>query len=417
MQPGRQAQRSILTAASGEHGRPLSRIWVRIIQIAFTSLALLWLIRSVSWHDQVVLADGELHRLVSRNFASVFVAGPAGGPLAVAVPKGTVQEFRPGVWSQLLALRWSWLLAFAAGCALCGILLVTRWRYVLHTCEFSVAWHWCALVWARAQCIGALPLSSIGGDMYRIACVCAQDPRTADAAGVVVAERVIGLLGLIATGVLGILLYRASVGIACAIAIAAAITISVLGLQRFPDLPSSSGQGVRPRTIATTIRELASFLRPVRNLASHRRRLLVVLGLSFAIQLVSPLTFVAVDRALGLRTPVWCYWLALPAVSLVQYLPIHVAGLGILEGGLWLVVGRLGHRTAAEILAISTASRVLGLLWLLVLSVGFLCPLPRAAGGRARSNSSDLRRPLVPRMALANCARMARRRLHAPEAR
>jgi len=235
-------------------------------------------------------------------------------------------------------------------------------------------WGWCAVTWARSQVINLLPLSQIGGDLYRIERSTRQLHDSAKATGIVAAERTVGLVALALVAAVGLTCSgllpvppAIGIGVLLCVGLAGCLTVRFV-TPRFASWAKMNDAS--PRWIAWLRRTIS----PLIQLASRPKRLLVTLCVSVGVQLLAPLSFAVVDRALGMHTPVWCYLVAVPTIAIATFLPIHIAGIGILEGGLYLFLHRWADLGAADVLALSAAARLLNVMWLGVLATGFLWP-------------------------------------------
>lgn len=366
--------------------RACSRLWRSrdfqlILKLAVTLTALGILLRAIPWHDRVVLENGERARVVQR-LSEGWIVLPSGEPKAAprTVPSASAQRFEAGVFSLLANARGQWLCLYPACAGGLAVLLIARWGWLLVGITEPPTRRWRTVIWARSQVIAALPLSQVGGDLYRIERMTRYLQSPTIAVGVVGTERIMGLVGLLAAAVVGGALYTArSPGCETGVLITIAVlTVTVGGVVvMFSRRPRRSfGPAVaRSKWLAL----LVTALMPLRELIHQPRRLLAVLALSAGAHFLNALSFAVVDSALGFDTPAWCYLVAVPALVLAQYLPIHIAGIGLLEGGLWLFLSAWAGRTGAEVLAVCAAARLLSLLWLGCLATAFLWPLPQSA--------------------------------------
>jgi hypothetical protein len=359
----------------------------------------------VPWRDRVQLEDGTVAVLLGRNATSLTVQSleqPDTGPRTLALsPRQTIE---PGVRTLLADVESGWLVLYLLCVVASSSVLITRWQYLLQhdpsTSKASTApphsaptWRWCAVIWARSQVINLLPLGHIGGDLYRIERSRRRLRDSAEATGIIGAERAVGVVALVLV---------AGTGLSCSglLPIAPAVGIGILLCVGFsgcmalrlvtPYLASwTRTHEASPRWITW----LRGTLAPLVHLTAHPKRLLITLGLSVSVQLLAPLTFAVVDRALGLHTPVWCYLVAIPMITVAVFLPIHIAGIGILEGGLYLTLHQWADLGAADVLALSAVARFVNLTWLGVLATAFLMsPHKRVPDGH-RENSA---RSVVP---------------------
>jgi hypothetical protein len=103
----------------------------------------------------------------------------------------------------------------------------------------------------------------------------------------------------------------------------------------------------------------------------------------------SAILYVIADRALGLNTRTWCYLVGVPLINIARFLPIHVAGIGLVEAGLWVLLSPWAGRTAEEVTAISVLVRMMGLLWLALSNSAMLCVQIAFRSGRISNNGEQ----------------------------
>lgn len=363
------------------------KTFLGILAIAVPITVLLMLGMQMDWHDRLILHSGETVFARSWGDQYVVAAGSQEATQLVVYSKSTIREVQPGLQTLLGSLRGPWLAGFGACTLLMALCLTLRWRILMPKGpgqEPPNLWP-LAVIWARSQIINLLPLSQIGGDAYRIErtrhCLIGVAPATA----VIVVEKLVGLSALIAVAVAGlwisgkgnaglrqgnhefILFTGTLVGILTASLFVARRRLARRALDCVPNVSASilhRWQSVQP-------------------VLPGAQKLSAVLIHSFAVQIIAPACYWFIDRALGLDTPMWCYLVAIPTISLAQYLPIHIAGIGILEGGLWIILHSWAGRSTTEVLAISATARVLGLGWLAFLSLSFLVKAPLSVKKRS----------------------------------
>jgi len=368
-------------------------------------MALVFISKTVPWRDRVHLDDGTVAIVLDHTAATLTVQPvkqPGAKPRTIAPSPG--QTIEPGVGTLLTDVQAGWLPVYLLCVATASALLVARWRYLLENnrrratgsgsiLQTATPWYWCAVIWARSQVINLLPLSQIGGDLYRIERSSRQLRDSAAATGIIAAERAAGLVALALVAAVGLTcsgllpVPRAvGVGILLGVVLAAGLTAHFVAPRLTPWLKINDAS---PRWI-TWLRRTAA---PLIQLAARPKRLFITLGLSVGVQLLTPLSFAAVDRALGMNTPVWCYLVAVPTIAIVAFLPIHIAGIGILEGGLWLFLSRWTDHAPADVIALSAAARLMNLIWVGILASGFLwqAPAPVAPPATTRLSPPDSR--------------------------
>lgn len=359
---------------------PITRTPVRsivwLIKIAVTASALFVLINAIPWRDWATLQDGSVAPILMNDDATCLIK-TNGEPRCF--PKGDLRAIEPGVFTLLSQVKLIWLLAYGA-CAVCmAALLIIRWRFLMSDFEDPPSIRWCGVIWARSQVINLLPLSQIGGDAYRIERASGCLDSTTAAIGVVAAERIVGLFALITIaaaglGALGWTSANTTTELVVPMVIVTVILTSVLfAARRFVDSRSKINT-VKPASWSERLRNLCI---PLARLTKRPCAFGIALALSIGSHLLVVLSFFVVDRALGLSTPLWCYLIAIPVLTLARFFPIHIAGIGILEGGLWLFLGRWVNLGLGEVMAVCAGIRILGLSWLALLAISFILPANR----------------------------------------
>jgi len=231
--------------------------------------------------------------------------------------------------------------------------------------------------------------TSIGGDVAKATYVARYSGRAVSATGATLMARVVGLGALLLTGlpfaiVGSILTPRLGWGVSV---ILGAVTLAYLGglaaLFTGPWLLRLIGAErlVRRYAIGRKALEFAE------TLARYRlapRTLFGALGVSALFYLASNCNFYLYGLALGLRTPFWFYWAALPIASLATMLPISLNGYGVRGASFVALFGLMGEAVARS-LALSTAMEAQMLLFGVVGGVVFMA-LNRSA---ARRQSAD----------------------------
>ena len=321
--------------ASVEHNR---RSWLglgkaRVFAWTVTLVSLVVLAFSVHWTDQKKMA---------------------GAPPA------------PGVISLIQNAKTAWL-ALAIGVAFCSACcLVTRWFLLLAAGPSRLSLRWCARVWAESQVLCLLPTGQIGGDAYRIS----RAWHHSSAAWPLLAggiERITGLLALVVVAGVGLAI-QAGYSSGAAFGMAATGLCAFFGIGAAISACLNSG----PATKVGENEHVKALLSQVGLLLNRPVTLISTILLSLAVQSLAPLSFIAADRAMGFSTDAQCYLIAVPAVTLLQFLPIHIAGIGVLEGGLWAVLHRISGRSITEVLAICALVRAVGLVFFVILVVALI---------------------------------------------
>lgn len=311
-----------------------------------------------------------------RQDWSVYVTGSRGltATGAVVQPLAKPEGFPRG---SLNGSRLAWL----AACLLCGpaigLAAVVRWRLLTANDPSCPTPRWFAVVWARSQVLALLPVGQVGGDVYRCERLRTWIGSTDKSIAVVLMDRCLGLVGM----VLVIVIAWLAVDPALALASIAVVGV-VAGLSYLARRQAARGVSLLvrrlPRGLANAPGLARDGLMTSLQLFSGHHRVAVMVVLSVVIQLIICLSYLFADRAVGLATPAACYFVAVPLLILAQYLPIHIAGIGIVEGGLWAFLAAWNAGTAADAIAVSVVVRTIGLLWLAMLALSFLVSAERS---------------------------------------
>jgi uncharacterized membrane protein YbhN (UPF0104 family) len=135
---------------------------------------------------------------------------------------------------------------------------------------------------------------------------------------------------------------------------------------------------------------LADLSRETRRLVTHPRRCTAVLGLSIATVGLIVLTYALAGDSLGVPLSFATWLLVVPPVSLIQLLPVSLAGWGVREAGMVVILAGFGVPAAAALatsvlvgLALIVVGLPGGLIWLTDWDVSR--PQPRATDSLARS--------------------------------
>jgi uncharacterized protein (TIRG00374 family) len=259
--------------------------------------------------------------------------------LAVLVPRVELRSLFP---------RWStgtleWLAAATAATFLGIVLSAVRWQRVLAVLDVrarvrSLVSHQLAGVF-----VGNFLPSTIGGDVLRVARLSAASGRGPDSFASVVLERLTGWLVLPVITLAALALNPALLDLGLATQAAVAVSVGTLALLvAVLVLAGSDRLGSRLEGHDGVRR----FLHAVHvGLVRFRRNpglAFEVLVAGFVYQLAVVLAAFLAARALGLDVG-WTAMMAfVPAVAIVQVLPITIGGLGVREGAFVLFLSRSG---------------------------------------------------------------------------
>jgi glycosyltransferase 2 family protein len=294
--------------------------------------------------------------------------------LVVLVPKVHLRSLVP---------RWStgtleWLLAASAVTFVGIVLSAVRWQRVLAVLQLPA--HITALTAYQLAglFVGNFLPSTIGGDVLRVSRLSAASGRGPDSFASVVLERLTGWIVLPVITLTALALNPGLLRLGLASQVAFALSITTLALLAVVlVLAARPGVGARLEGHEGVRR----FLRAV-HLGIHRFRenpglAFEVLVAGFVYQLAVVLAAYLASEALGLDVG-WTAMMAfMPAVAILQVLPVTIGGLGVREGAFVLFLSRSG-------LGVTTNQAItLGLLIYAVnLAVSLMGAPAFAVGGR-----------------------------------
>ena len=228
-------------------------------------------------------------------------------------------------------------------------LMATRWRIVLNALGAPEPWRRLARIMAVASFFNETLPSTVGGDAVRAMMLRGERRPLGLVAQSIAMERGLGLMSLMVFSFVG-----------------------ALGLVPFVDDPipligvaAAAGTGLLGAGFLVLLARLdldppfAALRRPyaavtgaVDALRSNRRRLVLIVGLSFLGQLAVFITLWMVTLALNIPLTPWHAMAIMPGVILVTVVPISVGGWGVRENAMVIGLALVGVGTA-DALAIS----------------------------------------------------------------
>ncbi len=242
------------------------------------------------------------------------------------------------------------LLLFATLIALVGILLsILRWQRVLAALGVKRSPLSLVKMYFAALFVSNFLPSTIGGDVARASWLSLQIPGDGDAVASVVLERFSGWLVLPLITLAGLVinphLLRLGSATRLAVVLALVTLLAMFGcvLFAFWAGPKEGGSRFKVRMYIESIR--LGLVRVVRS----PRRMLEVLAVSLMYQLVVVASAFEIANAMSLSLS-WTVMLAfVPAVAILQVVPVTFGGLGLREGAFILFLRPLGVSTSHAI--------------------------------------------------------------------
>lgn len=289
----------------------------------------------------------------------------------------------PRVNLRSLVPRWStgtieWLVAALAVTFLGVVLSAVRWQRVLVALGLRARVTVLTAYQLAGVFVGNFLPSTIGGDVLRVARLSAASGRGPDSFASVVLERLTGWIVLPVITLAALALNPGLLQLGLASQVALGLSVATLLLLAVVLVVASSARlGARLEG-----REgIAGFLRAVhlglQRFRAHPGLAFEVLVAGFVYQLAVVLAAYLASEALGLDVG-WTAMMAfMPAVAILQVLPITIGGLGVREGAFVLFLSRSG-------LGVTTSQAIaLGLLIYAVNLAVSLAGAPAfAVGGR-----------------------------------
>jgi uncharacterized protein (TIRG00374 family) len=300
-----------------------------------------------------------LRLLVSAVFLAVLIT-------RVPDLRGTIPKDHP--------LQTALLLGGAVLTMLVGIILSAwRWQEVLLVFDARVSLRTLTGHHLAGQFVGNVLPSTIGGDVLRVARCSKTISSSTNAFASVVLERLSGMLALPALVVVGFafepsLLQADHSWFALVVA---ALTLLVLGLILF----AAGHPGIAGRFADNEnwTRFIGAVFQGVDHARHNPRRIVRVLIAALVYQVTIVGSYLFIFRALDAHVSIAAAFAFIPAVSMLQALPISVGGLGVREGALVLFRDGLGVTSAVATTA--------GLLWYGALVIVSMLGAPIVAMG------------------------------------
>ena len=263
---------------------------------------------------------------------------------------------------QLLLAADPLLMAVAIAAALADrALMIGKWYPLLRAQRVDVPLLRAARVYLAAGFASYFLPTSVGGDLFRAVALGRRQKKIVEVAASIIMER---LLGVAASGIL------AAVALAVALeagvslyfllpwavgAIAAAIAAATLPLAPRFSVHVRRWLEAHPRSRWA---QIGLKFGAAYGLYRHHTRLLVIVGLLSVVEQGFPiLVFWILGHALGIAVSAQALIVAVPLALFVARLPIAVAGIGVLEGGLVVILGLFGMPMVAAV-SLALAGRV-----------------------------------------------------------
>jgi glycosyltransferase 2 family protein len=282
-------------------------------------------------------------------------------------------------------LRTVLLLSLAVVVTFVGVVLSAwRWQRVLAVFDVEVPLRTLTAHYLAGLFVGNVLPSTIGGDVLRVSRASNNTGSTTVAFASVALERLTGFVALPLLVFVGFALKpslfdvdRSWVALLVAGITLGALTL-ILVLAGHPRLAGRFADNTN------WTRFIGAIHLGVDNLRRRPRQAVSVLFTALVYQTSVVVAVALIFRTLDLPVPVAASFAFVPAVAMVQVLPLSLNGLGVREGMLVLLLHPLGVSRAGAIAA--------GLLWFTSMLLASMCGAPAfAVGNRARMTREPVR--------------------------
>ncbi len=287
-------------------------------------------------------------------------------------------------WHRVEKGSWAWFAAAALLFATAQVFGAFRWHLLVVAAGIAARWPESCRAYAIGLFFNNFLPTSIGGDAARALVIGRPTGRLPRAFTSVVLDRTTSFLCLLAVSWIMLATNPGPVpgsliaGLAAATgAVTAAVTLLLLmGLRSRGRLVSWLPEGVR--RFGRDAREA------LRVSMASRRLLAGATGLGLVVQVFAILSFWAVARSVGLHLPLSLMGVAASLILLIALMPISIAGFGVREGGMVLVLGAAGV-SATDATVISLTGVVAVMLATLPGGIALLLPGPKPVAAEPSS--------------------------------
>ena len=227
--------------------------------------------------------------------------------------------------------------------ALDRALMITRWVMLIRRFERTISIRSAVWVFLVGASVGhALP-SGFGADAVRAYALAQRTARGADAVGLVVVDRYLGVCSLALLAAMGLVLWsnqavpelqQVSAVLAAAVVAGAAGLLWADRLLALAARPRHEGNSLLVRAYG--------FARTLGQYRRHGRLVAALLALSFVVQVTRVLQAYVFGLGLGIDVAFSYYFAFMPVCILAALLPISIAGVGVAQGAMVALLRPVG---------------------------------------------------------------------------
>ena len=302
--------------------------------------------------------------------ADYLVAAPDGRhvliPAAQVTGDAAVFRVLPGLRTTVRQVRWGPMLAGLVGMSIPMLLIGLRWLVLLRAADVHVPLATGLRLHYLGLFFNTFMPGGTGGDVIKAVAMARHTEHKAEAVSMILVDRVVGLLVilLLPAAMLMFHLEQApvvgrAVGLGLVVVLGGAVLFFSRPFRRLIRwealLCRLPGAGTLQRVDAAVF-----------SLRHRKRALLLAVGLSVALQLISIFSIYLAGWALGIdRASFWHYLVFVPTGFLANSLPISFGGVGLMEGAFLKLFSSAGVATPEQAFMLGVAARLLMLAWAL----------------------------------------------------
>ncbi len=240
----------------------------------------------------------------------------------------------------LLRLQFGPALAALGLLAIDRVIMVWRWIILLRARGAAVSTKSAAWIYLVSSFVGAFLPAGVGADAARASSLPRRTARGSEAVAPVAVDRLLGLLSIVAMGMVGVLVTGRQIPGTppLLLPVVAVIVLGITVAALWADRVMSAFLDHRTSAIASRLQRLADAVAQYRG---HRLALAGVAILSVAVQVLRILQAYLLGTGIGIDVPFSYYLLFMPIGLIALLLPISVSGIGAPQAIIvWLLTPR-----------------------------------------------------------------------------